>query len=142
MAKQNAKSAAHEMQSMFDPQNYQNVFKTWASANEKLMSIGAKAASRTNDIMADTANEAVANARDVTKVRQEPAEYAKAYSEFMQKQMELFTRTMQSVSDEMRDFGSETTDLASKTGEEMTSKVAANADNAAKTARSAADKAA
>ena len=143
MAKQqNAKSAASDIQNLFDPKGYQNVLRTWASMNERMTAIAVEAGNRSTDIANDTAKEAFANIREVTQVRDEPADYGKAYSDFVQKQMDLFMRTAQAYADVTQKAGTETTDLASKAGEEISDKAAANAETAADKAGSAAKKAA
>ena len=116
MTKQNAKSAANDMQSLFDPQGYQDMFKTWASINGRMASLVVEAGTRATDIGSATAKETFANVRELTQVRNEPAEYGKAYTDFMQKQTELFTRTAQAYANETQKIGSETADLTSKAG--------------------------
>lgn len=142
MAKQNAKNTANDLNNLFDPQGYQDVFKTWTSSNERMASFAIEAGTRATDIASETAKEALTNLRELTQVRDEPAEYGKAYTDFVQKQAELFTRAVQAYANETQKVGSEAADLASKAGEEITDKVAANADSAAQKARSAANKAA
>lgn len=142
MAKQNEKAAANEVQSLFNPQGYHDIFKTWASANERMTSIAVEAGTRATDIASETAKEVLSNVRELSQVRDEPTAYGKAYADFVQKQMELFTRSAQSFADETQRAGSKTAELASDAGQEMTDKVADNTDSAAKTARSAANKAA
>ena len=142
MAKQNAKSAANDIQSLFDPKGYQDVFKTWASTTERMTAIAVEAATRSTDIASDTAKETFSNLRDVTTVRDEPADYGKAYSDFVQKQMDLTMRAAQGFADVNQKAGTETTDLATKTGEEIADKVGANVNDAAEKAGSAAKKAA
>ena len=39
MAKQNAKSPANDIQNLFDPQGYQDVFNTWAGMNERMATV-------------------------------------------------------------------------------------------------------
>ena len=142
MAKQSTKSATTDMQNLFDPKGYQNVFKTWVNLNERMSSIAIDAAEKSTDIASETAKEALSNLRDLTAVRDDPADYGKAYSDFVQKQMDLFMRTAHSFGDVTQKAGSETTDLAARTGEEMTDKAASNTTNAADKASSAAKKAA
>jgi len=142
MAKQNTQSAANDIQNMFDPRGYQNVFKTWASMNERMANIAVEAGTRSTDIASETAKEAFDNIREVSQVRDEAADYGKAYSDFMQKQMDLFMRTAQNFADVTQKAGQETTEMASKTGEEIADKAARNAEGAADKAGSAAKKAA
>ena len=131
MTKQNANSAATDMQSLFNPQGYQDMFKTWATMNQRMASLVVEAGTRATDVGSATAKEAFANVRELTQVRNEPAAYGKAYTDFMQKQAELFTRTAQAYANETQKIGSETADLTSKAGEEITDKVAANGEAAA-----------
>ncbi len=143
MAKQqNAKSAANDIQSLFDPQGYQNVFKTWAGMGERLTRVAVEAGNRSADIASETTKEALANVREVTQVRDEAADYGKAYSDFAQKQMDLFMRTAQNFADVTQKAGQETAEQAQKAGEEVADKAAANAEGATQKAKSAADKAA
>lgn len=142
MAKQNATSAATDFQSLFDPKGYQDVFKTWASINERMASLAVETGTRVTDIASETTKEALANIRELSEVRDEPSQYGQAYTDFIQKQAELFTRAGQTFANESRKLGSETADLATEAGEEVNGKIAANTESAAKTARSAAKKAA
>ena len=143
MAKQNnTKSAANDVQNLFDPQNYQNVFKTWANMNERFTQVMVDAGERTTEITSETAKEALSNLRDVSQVREEPAEYGKAYSEFMQRQMDLFTRTAQSLAEVSQTTSKDAAELASEAGSQMSDMATENAERAANTAGSAAKKAA
>ena len=142
MAKQNAKSAMTDIQNLFDPQGYQDVFKTWASMNERMASIAVDAGTRATDIASETAKEALSNIRDLTKVRDDVSEYGTAYTDFVKKQTELLTKATQSYSNETQKVGTEAAEFASKAGEEISDKVTSTAEGAAQTARSAAKKAA
>ena len=119
MAKQNAKSATTDIQNMFDPKGYQDVFKTWASTTERMTAIAVEAATRSTDIASDAAKETFSNLRDVTTVRDEAADYGKAYSDFVQKQAELFTRTAKSYAEVTQNSAHEATELASEAGQEL-----------------------
>ena len=142
MTKQNTKSAMADRQTLFDPKGYQDVFKTWAQNSERMMALAAESATRSTDIASETAKEAFSNLREVTKVRNEPADYGKAYSDFAQKQMDLFMRTAQTMSEVGQKTGAEARDLATKAGEDMSQKAQSNAQSAADKATSAAKKAA
>lgn len=142
MAKQNAKSAANEFQNLFDPKGYEGIFKSWASLNERMASLAVETGTRMTDIASETAKEALANVRDLTQVRDEPGEYGKAYTDFVQKQADLFSRTGQTVATETQKLGTETAELATEAGEELSGKVAAKTESATKTAGAAAKKAA
>ena len=142
MAKQNAKSAANDIQNLFDLQGYQDVFKTWSSMNERMASIAIEAGTRATDIASATTKEALSNLRDLTQVRDDVSQYASAYTDFVKKQTELFTRTAQSYSNETQKVGTETAEFASRAGEEISGKVTSAAEGAAQTVNSATRKAA
>ena len=142
MAKQNTKSAINDIQSLFDPQGYQDAFKTWAQTGEHMTAITTEAAVRSTDIASDSAKEAITNLREVSQVREQPADYGKAYTDFVQKQMDLFMRTAKAMSDVSQKTGTEAGELATKAGEDLSQKVSANAQGAANKAASAASKAA
>ena len=144
MTKQNTqtKSAANDIQSLFDPQGYQDAFKTFASVNERMAANFVEAGNRSTDIASGSAKESLSNMRDAAQVRGEPTEYGTAYSEFVKKQMDLFMRTVKSYAEVMQKTGSETTELASKAGKEIADTAKDNAERAANTAESAAKKAA
>lgn len=125
MAKQTAKSAANDIQGLFDPKGYENIFKTWASMNERMVSLAVETGTRMTDFASEASKETLSNMREVTQVRDGPAQYGKAYTDFMQKQADLFSRTGQTFANETQKFGGETADLASKAGEEETGKVIA-----------------
>ncbi len=59
MATNNRKSAANDIQSLFDPKGYQDVFKTWARFNERLTGVMVDAATKTTDIAHETTQEAL-----------------------------------------------------------------------------------
>ncbi|QFU09330.1 Phasin protein [Rhodobacteraceae bacterium THAF1] len=142
MAKQSNKAAANDMQSMFDPQNYQNVFKTWAEMNERVTTMMVEAGQRSVDIAHETANESFSNIRDVAQVREEPSEYSRVYSDFMQKQMELARRTIESFSAVSKQTAFEAAEVAQDAGKTMTDQASENAERATNKAESAAKKAA
>ncbi len=133
MTKQNTKSAVNDIQSLLNPQGEHNFIKMWASMNERMTAIMVEAGTRSIDIVSKTSKEALLNLREVTQVRDEQADYGKAYSDFAQKQMDLLTRIAQDVGDVTQKAGTETTELASKAGEELSDKVAANTKVAAET---------
>ncbi len=151
MTKQNTTSATEAMesvtnqiQSLFKPQGNQDIFKTWARMSERMTAIIVEAGTQSTDIMSGTTKEALSNLADATQVRDEPADYSKAYSDFAQKQMDLLQRTAKEVGEVTQKAGTEATELASKASEEMSDKVTAKAedatDKAAATAKDAADK--
>ena len=130
MTTQNTETAMSNIQSLFNPQGSQDLFKTMASMNERMTAIFVEAGTRSVEIMSNTAKEALSNLGEATQVHDKPDDYAKAYSNFAQKQMDLMTRTAQDVGEVTQKAGTQTKQLASEAGEEMRNKVAANAKEA------------
>ena len=142
MADQNIEAAANQMQNLFRPLGNQDMLKTFANMNERITAIIVEAGTRSIDIMSETTKESLSNLSEATQVRDELADYSKAYSEFAQKQMDLLKRSAQEIGEVARMAGTETTELTSNAGEELGDKVAAKVDVAADKAGSAAKKAA
>ena len=146
MTTQSTESIANQMQNLFNPQGNQDMFKTWARMSERMTAIVVEAGTQSTDIMSNATKEALSNLGEATQVRDEPADYNKAYSEFAQKQMDLLTRTAQEVGEVTQKAGTEAKELASEAGEEMSDKVAESTkrltDKGAETAKDTAEKAA
>lgn len=138
MTKQNAKSAVNDIQSLYNPQGNQDLIKMWGSMNERMTAIFVEAGTRSIEIVSNTTKEALSNLGEATQVRDDPADYAKAYSDFAQKQMDLLTRTAQDVNDVTQKAGTEASELASEAGEELSEKTAAKTKDLTEKAASAA----
>lgn len=142
MTKQTAKTAAPDLQTLFDMKSYEDACKTAASMNERMASLAIDAGTRATDMANETAKEALSNMRELTQVRDDPAAYAQAFTDFAQKQTELFTRTFQSMATDMQKVSSEASDFAAKTSEDITGKATAAVESAVQKAGAPAGKAA
>lgn len=69
MAKQTTKSADNDVQGLFDPKGYENIFTTWASVNERMVSLAVETGTRMTDFASETSKETLSNIREVTQVR-------------------------------------------------------------------------
>ncbi|MEH6648164.1 phasin family protein [Sulfitobacter sp.] len=127
MTTQNTKTAMFDIQSLLNPKGGQDLIKSMASMNQRMTAIFIEAGTRSVEIVSNTAKEALSNLGEATQVLENPADYAKVYSKFAQKQMDLMTHTAQDVGEVTQKAGTETKELASEAGEEMSEKVAANA---------------
>ncbi len=142
MATQNTESAVNDIQSLFNPQGNQDAIKMMASMTERMTSIFVEAGTKSVEIMSKMAKEALSNLGEATQVRDNPADYANAYSDLAQKQMDLMTRAAQDVGEVTQKAGTETKELASEAGEEVSDKLAANTKEATDKITSAAKDAA
>ena len=127
MTTQNAKTTMTGMQSLFNPNGGQDLIKAMANMNQRMTAIFVEAGNRSVEIMSKTAKEALSNLGEATQVREDPADYAKAYSNFAQKQFGLMTRTAQDVGQLTQKAGTDTKELTSEAREEFSDNVAANA---------------
>ncbi|MGY3436431.1 MULTISPECIES: phasin family protein [unclassified Marinovum] len=142
MTTQNTQTAMFDIQNLFNPKGSQDLFKSVASMNERMTAIFVEAGTRSVEIMTATTKQSLSNLSEVAQVREEPAEYTKAYSEFAQKQMDLLKRSAQEVGEVNQKAGTETQELISEVGEEVNGKVAASAKEATDKFKSAAKDAA
>lgn len=130
MTTHNTQTAMFDIQSLFNPKGSQELFKTMASMNERMTAIFVEAGTRSVEIMTATTKQSLSNLSEVAQVREELADYTKAYSEFAQKQMDLLKRSAQEVGEVTQKAGTETQELTSEVGEEVNGKVAASAEEA------------
>lgn len=130
MEVQNVKSAAQNLQGLFNPQGYQNVLKTWAGVSERMTSIFVDAGTRSVDIMSAKTKEALSNLREVSQVRDEPAAYSQAYSDFARKQIDLLKSITQDVGEVTQKVGAETKELATNAGQELNDTITASVKDA------------
>lgn len=125
-----------------DPKAFEDGFKTWAGFGEQVSGITLDAAARSNEIATTSAQETIANLRDLVAVRDEPAAYGQAYADFARKQAELAVRTAEAFGGVFQAAQTSTGDLVAKAGEQATETAVANTDRTTGKARSAAKKAA
>ncbi len=125
-----------------DPKTFEDGFKTWASFGEQVSGITLDAAAKSNAIATQSAEETIANLRDVTVVRDDPAAYGLAFADFAQKQVELALRTAQAFGGIVRNAQQSTGELMSKAAEQATGTAAANVNRATRKTASAAKNAA
>lgn len=126
----------------FDQKAVRDGFDTWARYNERFLGIALDVAEKSTGLMARTTEETISNLRGVAVVHEEPADYGKAFSDFVQKQVDLGMKTAEAYGKLFQTAQSETADLATEAGEAFGDKAAANANSAAKKAGNAAKKAA
>lgn len=126
----------------FDQEAVRDGFAAWARYNERFMGIALDVAEKSTGLAARTTEEAISNLRGMTALRDEPADYGKAISDFVQKQADLGMKTAEAYGTLAQKAQTEMTELATEAGENFGEKVAANANGAAKKATAAAKKAA
>ena len=111
-----------------------DAMKTWATFGERLSGITLEAAAKSNEIVTASAKENLTRLGDVTKVREEPSEYAQAAAGYVQGQFELSRRTAEAFAGVMQKAQADTVELVGTTGERATEQGSTGAGSKAATA--------
>ena len=77
-----------------DPSAMQDAFKTQAALGEKMSKVVLEAADKSNEISAKWAKETLAKIGEMTKLKDEPADYSKAMTDFASAQAEMAAESM------------------------------------------------
>ncbi len=111
----------------FDKNAATDALQTWATFGERLSGITLEAAARSNEIATTSTKETLARLGDVTKVRDEPSEYAQAAADYVQGHFELSRRTAEAFASVVQKAQTDTVELVGTAGERATQQVAAGA---------------
>lgn len=90
-------------------------WKTWASFGSRFSELTLDTVSKSTEIATDASKETISNLRLITTVRDDASDYAKAYSGFVQTQMDLTRRTAEALFGLAQTAGTEATELMSET---------------------------
>ncbi len=104
-----------------------DALKVWATFGERLSGITLEAATRSNEIATASAKETFDRLGDVTKVREEPAEYAQAAAGYVQGQFALSRRTAEALAGVMQKAKADTVEFVGTAGERAAEQGAASA---------------
>lgn len=125
-----------------DSDAMEGAWATSAGFGEKLSTIALGAAGKTTDISMQWTVETLGRMGEMTKAKPEPADYAKAMSDFATAQLESATSHMTALSEIAKQMQSETLDLMMTTGKDIAEDASAAAATTAKATEEAAEKAA
>lgn len=120
----------------------QDAFKNTASLNEKLSGVAFDAAEKSADISSTWTKETLARMTEMTKVKAEPADYAKAMTEFASASAEAAAEHMAAFAEVAKKVQMETVELMMAAGKDMQNEATAVATKTAENAQAAAKKAA
>lgn len=126
----------------FDAAVVTDAWKTSATFGERFSAIALDAASKSNDITTNTVKETLAQLRTVTKVQDEPADYAKVFSDFGAAQAELLKAHFEALGEIAKLAQSDASELLSTTGQQITEQGNKAANDAGAKANAAVSKAA
>ena len=109
-------------------------YKSATELNEKLATVAIDAAGRSTELTTKYTKDILGRVSELSKAKAEPADYAKAISDFAQAQVDSTTEHMTAYADIMKDAQSRTVELMMNAGRDFQSE-------AAKTTKAAANKA-
>lgn len=116
MAKSDSTALFPEIPNLFDAGAFRDRSKAWAGFGSRLSGLTFDSMSKSTDIATAASKEAISNLRFITTVRDDASDYAKAWSGFVQGQMDLTRRTAEAFFDLAQKAGTEASELASEAG--------------------------
>lgn len=127
-----------EIPNTFETGALRDGFKAWASFGSRLSGLTLDVAAKSTDITTEASKETLANLRNITTVRDDASDYAKAYSGLVQTQFDLSRRTAEAFLGLAQKAGTEASELVSEAGENLGGTATANVNKAASKAKTAA----
>jgi hypothetical protein len=125
-----------------DTKAMEDAFKTQATLNEKLSGLALSAAEKSTEISTKWTKDTLAKLADMTKTKAEPADYAKAMTDFASAQAEAAAEHMAAFAEVAKKMQMDTVELLMAAGKDMTEEATAAVQKVAKDATTVAKKAA
>ena len=124
-----------------DTKSFEEAFKTSATLNEKLSGVALEAAEKSTELSTKWTKDTLAKMAELSKVKSEPADYAKAMSDFATAAAEMAAENMASFAEIAKKAQTETVELMMAAGKDMAEETSAAVQKAAKDTTAAAKKA-
>ncbi len=124
-----------------DTSAMEDAFKNTASMNEKLTSVALEAAEKSSEISSKWTKETISKLADMSKAKAEPADYAKAMTDFASAQAEVAAENMAAFAEVAKKVQMETVELLMAAGKDATEEATAAVKKATDEVTSAAKKA-
>ncbi|MDW3222956.1 MAG: phasin family protein [Paracoccaceae bacterium] len=125
-----------------DTASMEDAFKTTASLNEKLSGVALTAAEKSTEISSKWTQETLAKLASMSKAKAEPADYAKAMTDFASAYSETAAEHMAAFAEVAKKAQMETVELMMAAGKDMGEDASAAVNKATKEATAAVKKAA
>ena len=119
----------------------QDAFKTQATFGEKLSKVALEAADKSAEISTKWTKETIAKVGDVSKVKEEPADYSKAFTDFFSAQSELMAENLAAFAEVAKKVQMETVELVMAAGKDISEDATAAVKKATADVQTAAKKA-
>ncbi len=126
----------------FDAKAMQDTFKTSAVLGEKMTKVALEAAEKSNEISSKWAKETIAKVGSLAKVREEPTDYSKAFSDFASAAAEMTAENLAAFAEVAKKAQMETVELMLAAGKDFSEDATAAVKKASADVTTAAKKAA
>ena len=125
-----------------DTKSFEDSFKSTATLNEKLSGIALDAAGKSNDLSSKWAKDSLSKMAELSKVKTDPADYAKAMSDFATASAEMAAENLAAFAEIAKKAQTETVELMMAAGKDFAEETTAAVQKATKETTAAAKKAA
>lgn len=125
-----------------DTKAMEDAFKTQATLNEKLSGVALDAAEKSAEISSKWTKDTIAKLGEVSKVKAEPADYAKAMTDFASASAEVAAENMAAFAEIAKKVQTDTVELLMAAGKDITEDATAAVKKATSDVTAAAKKAA
>ena len=103
-----------------DTKAMEDAFKTQATLSEKLSAVALEAAEKSTEISAKWTKDTLTKLADMSKVKKEPADYAKAMTDFASAQAEVAAENMAAYAEIAKKVQMDTVELMMAAGKDFT----------------------
>ncbi|WP_412550147.1 phasin family protein [Shimia sp. MIT910701] len=124
-----------------DTTAFEDAFKNSAALNEKLTAVALGAAEKSSEISTKWTKDTLSKLGDMSKAKEEPADYAKAMTDFASAQAEVAAENMAAFAEVAKKVQMETVELLMSAGKEATEEATAAVKKATNDVTAAAKKA-
>ena len=124
-----------------DTSAMEDAYKNAVSLNEKFTSVALEAAEKSTEISSKWTKDTIAKVADMSKAKDEPADYAKAMTDFASASAEVAAENMAAFAEVAKKVQMETVELLMAAGKDLGEDAAAAVQKATKEATKAAKKA-
>ncbi|MEM6309118.1 MAG: phasin family protein [Pseudomonadota bacterium] len=125
-----------------DTKAMEDAFKTTATLNEKLSKVALEAATKSTDLSTKWTKDTLSKIGDMSKVKKEPADYAKAMTDFASASAEVAAENMAAFAEIAKKVQMETVELMMAAGKDLQEETSAAVKKATTEATAAVKKAA
>lgn len=144
MANQDFTAMLKDMMGAFpvDTSAMEDVFKNTAALNEKLSSVALEAAEKSAELSSQWTKDTLTKMGEISKVKAEPADYAKAATDFASASAEVAAENMAAFAEIAKKVQMETVEVLMAAGKDMSEEASAAVKKATEEVTTAAKKAA